>query len=748
MQDDTLQESIEAAAGRLPNPEGFLDAMEDAATTDSDVDAPLVPFKSAYQLTRDQENRLLEHAKKRLQNLEDELGRTVTSGDWYQQAEHSGDIGDNPERTFFGKRYLYEMVYHNKVEWRKWIKGGIFQVSNLVVPIVRRVVRQMIARAINYFFGTDPWMAAFPVGEGDRETADKVEKYAKVKFLEADVLSVKESAVVSAFVRGEGIIKTVYVTRDDIYSEMATFLQDGEGNPILDSSGDYILQSDRWVESVGSDDEPFVHLKKDHKTVLAETLEDGLVVMRDEVEYAGQWASDIVKRRIVQYQGPEESLVYYRDFLCPLNAEDVQSADCIVHLMDMPVAQLVDQYRRQGLMGEDPQTGEEDIEQTAAAIRLLRTLSEQGDEYSTAQHEPRVELDEGEGAQNSQITAPGTMAEIAEFWLRYDANGDGILENIMLVMDRKSGLPIYYDFAANMTPDGQRPFDVVRVNKVEKRWHGLGAMEMYETLQDIIDLMINRWNRSMGESGRVTTVQWDAVVEGERMRDLKMNAGGTFTLVSGKTIEDFIQTKELYSVEYKMVREMMEFFMQVLMNESGVANTNDAQTAGLDSSELATGIRNMENSGQEMFSLFLTDLKRGLGSAAKRALMVLLANIQERETFSIFEGDNQILMEIDANSVSDMEFDIELLMTRFRNEQLLQSNSAAVDLVERFYSLLPQIQEVVAPLYRNQLKAMHIPNPDELVVPMPIQAPPAGASGAPPADAAAPLAPGKSEVLL
>ena len=93
------------------------------------------------------------------------------------------------------------------------------------------------------------------------------------------------------------------------------------------------------------------------------------------------------------------------------------------------------------------------------------------------------------------------IAKIAEFHMTYDVDGDGILEKFMLVIERETKLPIFYDFTAELTPDGKRPFEMMRINPVPGRAYGIGGIEMFESTQNIIDLLINRMNHSQSRAG-------------------------------------------------------------------------------------------------------------------------------------------------------------------------------------------------------------------------------------------------------
>lgn len=691
---------------------------------------PRMPFPTAYKLTREQEDELLGHAFKRLEELEDETGRSRTGrGDWWMntglEPEHGDSLGTlAAERTWMGKRRLYDLVYDNNVEHRATILGGIFAESNLVVPLARRITRQMTARAVNYYFGTDPWFAAYPVGEYDRTRADKADRYARWKMDQAKLKRALEQGVERAFVLGESVVKTTWARREQIYKTFAAVLVDPDGKDILAADGDFILESDLWINREVMDEttsqpmlDPVPVLKRDGKTP----------------QPAGEmiFQPKLVTRRLTHYNGPEAKVVHFVDFLCPLTAPSIQEADCIAHLYDMPVMDLADQWKKD----EEGLGAAADAESTRKAIELIREMSHGSSEPQSEQNADKMGEDT---ARDDASTA--ALASIVEFHLRYDADGDGIMEEIMLMVDRNSRAPIFYDYEANVTPDGTRPFDVVRVNEIPGRWYGMGSMEMFETTQRFIDLTANRLNLSQSAAGRVTFWKPENTLEGRADPNLKLNAGDTYTLIGNKTAEETLQHIYLEDNKGADLQAQMEFFMQLAMNESGVQHANDSQMAGLDSTKLATGIRNIEKSGQEMFSLYLGHLEPGISGALGKMVKLLMVNLDEMEVYHYFEeGDGGEgageLVSIDPGEINDLELDVRMLLTRYRGEQTLESSASAVGLVTQYYSQPFEVQQRTTLLFRDMLKALQVPNSDRIIEPL--QMLPTGAPGAAPGQLAA-----------
>jgi hypothetical protein len=164
--------------------------------------------------------------------------------------------------------------------------------------------------------------------------------------------------------------------------------------------------------------------------------------------------------------------------------------------------------------------------------------------------------------------------------------------------------------------------------------------------------------------------------------------------------------------------------------------------------KLATGIRNIEKGGQELFAPIISHLEPGLAEATAALLLLLCRNLDGVEVFQYFEGEVKI-EEIAASEVHGLDFIVEMQLTRYKNEQELQQALAALGIVDRFYSEVPEKQTLLLPIYRNILKLFGIDHADSILQPG-FYFPPPGA-GVDPGAAAAAVAPsptGKSEPNL
>jgi hypothetical protein len=727
----------------------LLEPQPGEVMTGDDGVTPIMPFPTSLVLTREMEEELVNHAMKRAQELDNETGRNLSNGTgWLSSdglATPDPEGNEGAQHTWMGKRLLYDKTFKNEMEWRPRLLGGVFAQSNLVVPAARRIARQMIARAANYYFGTDPWFAIYPVGVTDKERADKADRYVRWKMDQAKLKRTEEQAIERAFILGEAVIKTSWANRQQIYKTNAVVLVDEQGMDIIGADGDYIMESDLWVPESSVD------------PVTGQTVYSDMFVLKRDGQTAKPdvmiWQEKPIVRRITHYKGPEAKVINFMDFLCPIDAESVQLADCVVHYYDTQLMDLADEWKKSIPANA---TAEERMQATKAAIDLLRKLETSNNTTNTAQNSDTVDAvsPSGMGVNRGQ-----PVVEIAEFYLRYDADGDGLLEDVCLVVDKKTRTPIFYDYVANVTEDGLRPFSVVRVNEVPGRWYGIGSMEMFNTSQQIIDLMMNRKNHSNSRAARVDFWNPQNTLEGRANQHLELNWGGTYTPAPNKSAKDCLESVYLENNIGDNLQEMIEFFMQLMMNESGVTNANDGNVSGMESTKLATGIRNIEKSGQELFSLFLGHLEPGISESLAKMVKLLFSNIDQMEVYRYFEdgedggeGGSNLLQEINPGDIANLELDTRVLLTRYRGEQILESYTRGWTIVKEYYAEQnPEVQMRTTEFAQGMLKAMQVPNANKIIQPITMQYPPPQSPGLPnPAnsDAATGSKPRQSAPLL
>jgi len=663
MPDDQLSHLL----ATLPN----IVSPEDAEHAGGDAGAPpRVAIPSVLSLTRAEEDRLADWIESRYRAVGAEMGREGALQPDFPGSDGAAEFSGieqgvpydplkarNLGRSFLAKRRLHELNYNLKVEWREVIYGGIFEETNYPVPMSRRLVQQQIARAQNYFFATDPWFTAGPEGRGDEGIAREVDRFAKYKARKNRVKGALCEAIRQAFIRGEGILKTSYVDEQDVYETVAEIGLGADGLPLV------------------AEDEGYVY--KD----------------TPEAEAAVGFERRKVRKSLSLKRGASLELVHYLDFLCPLSAVSVQEADFCAHLYERPALHLAQQVLSRN--GE---------ERRGVVSRVLRELAGSG----------RAETAAGD------VSALGVepRVKLAECYARFDVNGDGVEESLFVLYNTESRGLVYYDYLANVTPDGRRPFHIVRVNPVDNRWHGLSQMEVFEDQQTLVDLFLNRIVKATSDQATIKFWRPDRTREGEANPHLEYNNGTTLTPKDHFRAEDILQTVTIYEPRIQDLMKVIEFAHQNTLNLSGVTGANDASAAGLDTQRTATGIRNLDRLGQELFGPYLQSLDEGLTGAVQAWIGLELAHLEGAEVYEYFEGDARVLGELSRERVRNIGVDVRLELTRYRNEQQDVQLNQSIELVRQFFGLPRELQVQLAPMYRQLLKLREIPDADRILAPV------------------------------
>jgi len=715
----------------LPQAQALASKLPPITEPDPDKPRVLIPSALSKSMTREQEEALINHAKRRQEELSNELGmRDFDSPNWHASAFDSDGVF---RRRHLDIRFMAMMAYEMRFDWRAFVMGGIFADSNLHIPLTRRILMQIIARMINYYLGSDPYFAAYDVGIEDKDLADRLDKWLRhVLDSENDTKTTLSSIIERVLICGECPVSLFYQKRVSYYQSEKTILIGSDGNPYLGSDGDVIIQGDdQFIEEQAPAIDPTTQqpmLGPDGAPVMQST--GRLVLKRDgTTPHPGteNYETQIIWRRTIVEEGPQAEVLLPHDFLYPLNCKNLDLADCTVHFYDEPLIVLV--HRLLTLEGVTP---DEVMEYVSNLTQRLLPVS--GTTSQAAANKSRPDLGEVLDSTGSDKNEP--QVNWSRFCLWFDALGTGNQGNILLIMTRDGTTPLFYDYIENVTPDKRRPYRLPTINRIPGRAHGQGLAELFEPIQTAIDLLFNRWQFSLSRSGKVIAWQPENTTEGESKPDLEINGGETLHLKPGKTLAETLQQVDIYDTKGQPLREMIEFLMQIALNMSGVTNVNDGQALGLDTTKLATGVRNLEKSGQELTDKMVSDLRGGIRDILKSLMLLAAANLQSAKTFRFFEGDLGVLSSITPDEVKNLTLDVDLQLTKYRGEQELNQNTQAATAATSFYDQPnPEVQARLAPLFRQILKANGVKNADSVIEPLMAMLPP---TGQPPAPGAAP----------
>lgn len=631
----------------------LLDALtQTASTADTETGAPAsteprVLFRSALELTREQEDTLIAHCEDRVAAMASAMGRSqATTG----EARSAGCLFHRD--SWIGQRERYTKFVGNDVEWRARELQGVFADYNCPTNTLRHRVRQAQSRATNYYFRLSPWFACRGIGVEDADTSDIVQKYARTRL--EDTKEEITQALNAAFIRGESVLKTYFYERRDTFETVADVLISPEtGEPVVQENGDYVMLNSREGR---------------------EAQESGGVFMRKKV-----WRTRVQKRT------PRHELLHYADFLFPLTAPSLDEADAVAHLYDLPAHDIVGRFL-------DAVEGLDSADRLRITARALELLGATRETPMAVRSQPVTERGE------SSTSSPGNLVPIVECWCNYDVRGDGVPANLAVYYHRETLQPIFYDYVQNVTPDGERPFTMFRCLPVEYRPYGQGYVELFFYTALAIDQKFNLGTLHSSEAGRVDFFDPSATLEGQANPGLKMGWGRAYRLAPGKTSADALSSVVLPEVKMDDLMRQIEFLMQGMQGESGTVGPTDAGMGGMASQKLATGIRYLDRMNEEISNQCLQSLDPAVNKSLVRSVILLFANLKEEEAFRFTQPDSvdpqtgaitpgaTTLLSIAPEDARDIELDIEVMMSSYSSEQTMAAALEVINLIDSFYA--------------------------------------------------------------
>lgn len=666
---------------------------------------------------RELEQALMTHLEARKKTLKNDLGyMNYTQPGWVEQAraiahQHGGMGYGLP---FMAKRHIAHLIYEGEMEWRQYLYGGIWATSNMHLPLTRRWVQQEAARAQGNLLGVEPFFESSAVTKRDPTMQEQVEAIANIvdpwsqfEAKEAKVKDVLNQAIMHAFIQGEQVVKPVFESRVQFYQDIEEVAcEPGSGRkpkPIIAQDGGYIYPNDKFIEAVN----PI-------------TGQAGMVLARD--GRTPQPAKLVFQRmrvhkKLEQFAGARLIEVPFTAFLCPLACDGVDRSDTHFHLYTESVVNLVAKWAQ-----IDTGTG---VSPEVIKDRIGRLVHEFQGKSDPDNWRPdqgaRADLAENIYMLGMDRAEPSMT--VAEGMTWFDVLQDANPSALFVLMDDQTGLPLYYDWAPNALRwnKGLSPHQVLRINPVQGRWHGRGQVEQFYKTQENIDLMLNRYNVSQTRAGRIDIVKRNAIYELENQpTTLPVNGGQVLTIKDQYDPREAIYSHYLQETKGSDLNSILQLFMQVGTNASGVASANDAQAAGLDQQDTATGTNNIAANGEELTSVWTRQLQPTVEGALMAFLKMSTETLQTPRAFTYFEGDTQIAAELTPEQVANLELLVGLTMTKFKARQVNEEKQGAYNIVKDYYmGLPPEVQTAMAGFTRQWLKeAFHVDDADEIIVPM------------------------------
>jgi len=642
---------------------------EDTETDETQAQPLAMPpskIQTGMKLTKEQLAKLEETTKTRIEELMQEMG-----------LEHSRTI--RPD-SFLGMRQRYQDSYDGDYSWRKGL-GGIFNNSNFTKGTNKRYVRKTAAKMRDDLLGTSPFFAILPAkagivgGDSKSKLAQQIEKYIQREVERSNVREGIRMAQKCALIRNEAVAKITYLIESSPYMADAEVLVDQTGNPVKTVSGQFIYKDDNFFA--------------DPNVEGVFRLEKEATFQMTEGQYKFQNVPSLKQYRI-HYKNVDCRVVDYRSFLCPLTAESVHKADCVVQLMDLPEDQVqeiygnIDTFKiyQSRLTANDPISGEEAAKEA------------HGEDEFTAK------------------SAEAVKVPLAEVYRRFDADGDGESEEIFMVFDMLNNKLIFWDYLHRHME--KRPFEVIPgIESVPNRWYAVGVFATMEDHGLYIDGQFNRVNVADSKSETVRFRVRNSVRQWKDGNPIVYGGNDTLDVENGYDAKN----PPLFQVNLAQPSEMGMALMREMEQAGdllwGSISAQDASASNLNQSKTATGILNLERVGDILIKDAEIDQSVAITAIMGQVVSVLLENLDP--IVSVFSEEESSMVSLNREEIRDIEKDIRLLLTRSRSVEQLAVNEKSEAICLRYFQLNPYQQFHLRPLYIFQLKSLEVPDADELL---------------------------------
>lgn len=633
-------------------------------------------LKTALTLTEEQLQRMVRYVRGRMEGID--------------EARSQGWIAD---------RERFEREWDDDFAHREW-ENAVFARSNESLNLIGSGVDYIRSRLIEEIFGGKSWLAVSPRRPEAVEPglAQQVERHLRWKLGpdEIDFEAVSSEMVTQACKLGECVAKLFYKTEEETFERIASILWDTRADaPVLTADGEFVFQEGPGEALARALMSPLDFVAEWHP---------GDPVSLDELPPGFCWKEQIVSERAVRATGAKAAPLHYKEFYCPLNAPSLHEADFVAHLTSMRLSQLCGHLGISLDGNPDEAAVEPGVE--GYLKRALLQIRAAGAEPKPESEQPRP----GEGEEVPVADADPEF-RVAEAYFRFDARGDGRPCRVFLMVAYDYDVPIFWDYIANVTPDGRYPFEAVAVNKEPHRWYGKSWFKKYERFQHLIDKLANQViYRNDLAANPVKFRRKEAVVQWQDDQPFEIGPDKVFDLNDGYTAQDALQTAAIPELD-----EQTKFLLEMVISNwrirAGVATASQGTFGGLPSERTATGVSQVEAAGTTIFKPLLMEIRRGLEAVLRQVVAYEYAYLDADEAFPYLEGDVRQTGVLERDSVRNLELDVELLLSN--SGQDLDGAQMAVEFFTQFLAVPDAFKPVAAPLFANVYKSLQIDHADD-----------------------------------
>jgi hypothetical protein len=173
-----------------------------------------------------------------------------------------------------------------------------------------------------------------------------------------------------------------------------------------------------------------------------------------------------------------------------------------------------------------------------------------------------------------------------------------------------------------------------------------------------------------------------------------------------------LQTAKIPDLD-EQTQYLLEMVVSNWRTRSGITTATQGTFGGLPSEHTATGVTQIVQSGATIFKPQILDIKRGLEAVLRQLVAYQYSCQTGDETFVYRDGETRVEGTLCRESLHDLEFNVELTMSRSQQLQNLDSSRMAIDFFGKFLAVPDEFKPVAAPLFTTIYKSLEIDNADD-----------------------------------
>ena len=623
------------------------------------------------------------------------------------------------------KKILTYRAMHRDDYSHRLKEGGIWMQSNIGVPLMKGVATSYHAKVEDELFSSDQPFQAMPEGSEDKMQAEKLSKYwnwelmSQVKYDQSgsEMLNVVTS-------EGTAITKRRWRKDRSWFTRVQRQLLNESGEPVLLPDGSAVMPDHETVKVpkglvmgiVGT------LLGSDTNETWLTDKETGEPVLK--LEASMSYEDVELKDSITHYENAESVVIPFEDFWCDMSVDNLNKSPFVGHaysrkiyeIWEMVFDSLEDEMGDGGLDAA--------LEGTGWVAENLRKLKDLADVTSTA-------TDGEEGSKTAAATAPissfgegvwkmtGILIEadafktcqLMEGYMKYDLDGDGFMEDVLVIYERSTKMVIFIENLVNVYADCKPPFTAHKFFIVPGRWYGMGPYEYLECAQEFVDRVFNRMNYRTSMSAN--PLGWSKP-DNFLVPPDKWGPGERVTLKTASNIADsmgFVDMPSLENVEW----QHFNFFIQIVQLVTGMGSASQGDASSLPSSATATGITAIIEEGNKLYRMFIRQMKRTVEEDIRGLVNLVQQNLSTERVFRYNKGFQEITEIISPEDIRDLDFDVKIVLSKMASVQKSQGIQTALQTVQAFIALPPQYQIRLRDLFIQLLKIMGIVEADDVL---------------------------------